>query len=130
MGEKKLSEQDSKMILIVDDEVLITEAYAAYLKSSNYRAVIMNSAQDAWQALDKYKFDLIITDLVMPYLDGEEFIKVIRKNPNHERTPVIIASGHSNAVHESKSNRDPILFLLKKPFNKGEFLKKIDDILK
>ena len=130
MGILKLKENDAKQILIIDDEKAVTDTYEEFLVDSSYSIQITNSPQNAWQKLEKQSFDLIITDLHMPHLGGEELLKIIRKNEKHRGVPVIIASGNCNKLHESQAKRDPSLHLIKKPFQKEEFLKKIVSILK
>jgi len=65
-------------VMIVDDEENIREVLSNYLESMNYS---VESAEDGQDALDKFKkgdFDLIISDLLMPNIDGLELLKRIR----------------------------------------------------
>jgi len=129
MGTLKINSDAKPHILLIDDEEEITRAYKAYLENSNCDVFVTNSAQEAWQSLDQNKFDLIVTDLHMPHLNGEEFIKIVRKNIDHKYIPIIIASGCINAIHDSQAERDSRLFVIKKPFGKDDFLKVIEEAL-
>jgi two-component system response regulator PilR (NtrC family) len=65
-------------VLVVDDEENIREVLSNYLESMNYE---VQTAEDGQDALDKYRkgdFDLIISDLLMPNIDGLELLKRIR----------------------------------------------------
>jgi len=65
-------------VLVVDDEENIREVLSNYLESMNYE---VHTAEDGQDALDKYRkgdFDLIISDLLMPNIDGLELLKRIR----------------------------------------------------
>ena len=126
----KLKHLEAQHILIIDDEVEITKAYTSYLDDPAYSVYATNSAQEAWQELDRNTFDLIITDLNMPHLNGEEFIKVVRKNQKNSSVPIVIASGCTNKIHDSQVQRDSQLFIIKKPFSKKEFLNIIEEALK
>lgn len=130
MGLKKLNENEAPRILFVDDEREILEAYEEFLDGLGYEITFTNSSQEAWQLLEKNKFDLIVTDLSMPLLNGEELIQIIRKNAFNKSSPIIIASGNSNKIHESQASRDPNLFLLKKPFKKDDLLENIQSFFK
>ncbi len=129
MGTLKISSDAKPHILLIDDEKEITNVYKDYLENSDFEVCITNSAQEAWQYLDKNKFDLIVTDIHMPPLNGDEFIKIVRKNIDHKFIPIIIASGCLNAIHESQAQRDENLFVIKKPIGRKDFLKIIKDAL-
>ncbi len=66
-------------VMVVDDEENIREVLSNYLQSMNYE---VETAEDGQDALDKFKkgdFDLIISDLLMPNIDGLELLKRIRE---------------------------------------------------
>ena len=129
MGVKNLDPIEAPRILIIDDDQDILDGYNSYLKGSNYQLTFTKSAQEAWQILEKEKFELVITDLHMPFLNGEELIGIIRKNVIHKKVPMLIASGCTNKIHESQADRDSSLHLIKKPFCSKEFLEKIKSIV-
>ena len=64
----------------------------------------------------------------MPHLDGDELLKILRKDHRYAETPVIFATGNANDVHRSKVSRTSNLYLLEKPFSKSEMLKLIEFI--
>jgi len=64
----------SKSILIVDDEELVREAYKAFLELENYFVHVAESVSRAWEILNSYAIDLVITDLKMPQEDGLDLI--------------------------------------------------------
>ena len=130
MGLLKNKEIEAPRILIIDDDSNILEIYRGFLGQETFKVTFLTSPQDAWKALETQSFDLIITDLQMPFLDGEELIEIIRKKNEFNKTPIIIASGASNKIHESQAERDPYLFLIKKPFGKDQFLKEIKKVIK
>lgn len=69
-------------VMVVDDEENIREVLSNYLQSMNYE---VEAAEDGQEALSKYKkgnFDLIISDLLMPNIDGLELLKRIREVDN------------------------------------------------
>jgi two-component system response regulator PilR (NtrC family) len=65
-------------VLIVDDEENIREVLSSYLESMNYDVVVAEDGQDALSKYRKGEFDLIISDLLMPNIDGLELLKRIR----------------------------------------------------
>ena len=65
-------------VLVVDDEENIREVLSSYLESMNYGVVVAEDGQDALSKYRKGEFDLIISDLLMPNIDGLELLKRIR----------------------------------------------------
>jgi two-component system, cell cycle sensor histidine kinase and response regulator CckA len=83
------------MILLVEDEAISRYAFAQILRSKGHEVVEAANGVEALTLLDKYTFNLIITDLVMPGLDGFALVAQIRqKLPN---VPIVLISGYTAA---------------------------------
>lgn len=80
-------------ILVVDDEKIIQKAIKAAYKSENMEVAIASGGFEALSLIKKYKYDLILLDILMPDLDGFEVIRSIRNLQIH--TPIILLSGKS-----------------------------------
>ena len=76
-----------KKILIIDDEPKIVEAVAAYLENSGYETFSAFDGEKALDFINKIKPDLVILDLMLPKISGEEICKTIRKT---SRIPIIM----------------------------------------
>lgn len=78
-------------ILVAEDEPLMLMAVEAKLKGLGFEVVVVSDGQQALNALETFSPDLIITDILMPYLSGLELIGIIKsKNPS---LPIIVLSG-------------------------------------
>ena len=77
----------SKKILVVDDEVKIVEVVKSYLMNSGYSVSEAYNGTDALKLFDKVNPSLVILDLMLPDISGEEICKTIRKN---SRVPIIM----------------------------------------
>ena len=95
---------DTRRILLVEDEKAIRDAVAAYLQRENYQVVAVADGQEALEEFSRHHFDLVILDLMLPRVPGERVCRVIRDNSD---TPIImltakvkwrIASSVSNLV--------------------------------
>ncbi len=64
----------AKRILLVDDEVEITEINKRYLIQAGYEVNVAHDGQEALEIFQKYSIDLIITDIMMPNMDGYDLI--------------------------------------------------------
>lgn len=107
-------------ILIAEDEVLMLKALEFKLKKDGYQIDI---ASDGRQAMEKAKsntYDLILTDIMMPFVGGMEILSYIKTDPIKKSTPVLLISavGLENVVLEGFSlGADDFIY---KPFNLNE----------
>ena len=81
-----------RRILIVDDERLAAEALAEYLESKGYRTATCANGLEALDFLSREHCDVVITDVRMPVMGGDELIRRIR--PSWPTLPIIVVTGH------------------------------------
>ncbi|MFA6599683.1 MAG: response regulator [Candidatus Omnitrophota bacterium] len=79
-------------IMIVDDDEDLQVLYSLYLKGESYEIVQALNGQEALDLLEKERPDLIVLDMIMPVMDGEEFFIKLRAEKKMSSIPVIIAS--------------------------------------
>lgn len=84
-----------KKILLIDDEQTILDTYSALLEEKGYLVVTANCGENGLEECFAQPFDLVITDLTMPGIDGFALIQEIKEN--FPETPVIVFSGHGAA---------------------------------
>ncbi len=77
-------------ILVTDDCVSITHLMTIALADDNHEVTVANDGTEGLAWASKKKFDLIISDLNMPKMNGFEMVKQIRLLPNYENVPIII----------------------------------------
>lgn len=78
-------------ILVVDDDPDVAEAIQAILERSGFQVVVANGAEAGLEALRAREFDVVVTDLIMPKVNGLELIRKLRVQ--HSRVRVIAISG-------------------------------------
>lgn len=101
-------------VCIVDDEQELADTYSDYLKNS-YEVRTFSSAQAALAEFEKdYDPDLVLTDLKMPGMDGDQFIDALHGKNIHK--PVIIMSGHAGKAQALKAFDQQVSGFLEKPF--------------
>ena len=79
-----------KTILVVEDEESIRSFVRAYLESEGFKVLEAGNGKQGLTVLGEQKPDLIITDIMMPVMDGIEFFKEIRRVPETKEIPVIM----------------------------------------
>lgn len=107
---------DPKHILVVDDDPHILALIRTILTQGNYR---VTTAGDGQQALDRLRgshFDAVITDALMPGLDGPTLTEKIKADPNLKDLPVIMITASSRPGMVQKSFASGCILFLPKPF--------------
>ena len=92
-----------RTILIADDKWENRSVIVNLLEPVGFTVVEASHAQEGWEQLKVHKLDLIITDLVMPVMDGFEFIKSLRYTSQFKKIPIIASSASVFAADECKS---------------------------
>ncbi|WP_201207340.1 response regulator [Pseudomonas sp. S37] len=112
-------------ILIVDDEYLIADILAMALEDEGYLVEKASDGEKALEALKEKRVQLVITDYMMPKLNGQELALAMRKDQALEDLPVILMSG------AQASQGCPALFaaIFNKPFNMDEMIAKVRQLL-
>lgn len=85
-----------KPILVVDDSLEVRELERKLLNFRGYEVVTAADGIEAWYAVLTGSFELVLTDVDMPLLDGIQLTRRIRKDPRFERMPVLIACDGDN----------------------------------
>lgn len=116
----------AKKILVVDDEVEVVEIIKKKLKGLGYEIFVAFNGEDALDVLDQEPLDLILTDLVMPGIDGDMLIKILKKSKVLEHIPVIVISAYANKENTAR-NLGADDFLIK-PFDFQTMLETIERI--
>lgn len=81
-----------KRILVVDDSITVREVERKLLETSGYEVEVAVDGMDGWNALRESEYELVITDIDMPRMDGIELVKMIRQDPKYQNLPVMIVS--------------------------------------
>ncbi len=95
-GSKSAMDVQKKRILVVDDSITVRQLECDILKSVGYFVEEAIDGQKALDALRGLPFDLIVTDINMPVMDGIELIKAVRADPTFRLLPIIVVSYNGN----------------------------------
>ncbi len=88
--------------LVVDDSKIVRDLHAFYLQCGGFEVDAAENGSEAMEKLLTQRFDLIVTDINMPQMDGYEFTRRVRATEGYEKIPVIIVSTESEAQDKTK----------------------------
>jgi len=80
-----------KKVLIIDDDPIILDAYSIILNSMGHKVAVARDGQEGLEQAKKFKPDLILLDILMPIVDGVEFLKQFKPKA-HPETKVLVLS--------------------------------------
>lgn len=118
-----------KKILVVDDEPDIVSMLKMRLEASGYEVI---TAVDGSSGYDKAKSDLpdlIILDLMLPGIDGYQVCRLLKFDEKYRRIPIIMLTAKSQKEDKEWGEKVGADFYLTKPFEAGEVLGKIKELL-
>lgn len=118
-----------KNILIVDDDLIISKLLT-FILAQDYQVTAKSNGIEAFRWLEEGNFpDLIISDMMMPYLDGSSFVKNLKNSGFYRDTPVIVLSGMENLGELVAAMPFKVDAYFTKPFNPGDLKSQISKIL-
>jgi CheY-like chemotaxis protein len=100
-------------VLIVEDERCLQEAIAALLVAEGYDVALASNGREALERLSDFKADVVLTDVMMPVMDGRQLLLEIRANGTFHDLPVILMTAAPDVLRAGV--REPVP-LLRKPF--------------
>ncbi len=118
-----------KTALIVDDSISIRQMVSFTLREGGFAVVEANNGQEGLERLDQGKFDVIITDLNMPIMDGITFIRQLRTRPASKYTPVLMLTTESQDTRKQEGRAAGATGWIVKPFNPEKLLNVIAKVL-
>ncbi|KOR35416.1 MULTISPECIES: response regulator transcription factor [Planktothricoides] len=110
----------SLIILVVDDDPAICLSISDYLHGSGYAVIRAENGRDALILVEKYRPHLLITDIIMPGMDGYELIKKIREQPFFRLLPVILLTSKTKTEERILGYQVGCDVYLPKPFELPE----------
>jgi len=120
----------SKTVLIVDDEPLVRQTMELELKRAGYEVMIAADGKEALLAIQKKVPDLIISDIMMPTLDGYAFCRKVKDNPRTRTVPFLFLSAKSSREDRIKGYLLGAHRYITKPTSKQDLLRAVDVRLK
>lgn len=118
-----MAENRAAVVLVVDDDELVRKTLSVLIFSLGYRYHIASDGLEAAEVLKTTNVDLVLSDIIMPKMDGLELLSYI--NNNHPDTGVIIATGYSEQASYAEVIKAGAIDFIKKPIDQAELEAKL-----
>ena len=114
-------------IIVVDDDVIMLQAIKNMLAKNGYQVFATTDAQDALDTIREEPFDLVISDMMMPYISGIELLGAIKKS--NATVPIVIISALDQQEVILTAFQEGAADFVKKPINLNELLLRVKRVL-
>ncbi|MDB6087848.1 MAG: chemotaxis protein CheA [Gammaproteobacteria bacterium] len=119
-----------KRVLVVEDSFTVRELERKLLANSGYEVEVAVDGMDGWNAARAGHFDLVITDIDMPRMDGIELVTLIKKDPHVKSTPVMIVTYKDRAEDRQRGlEAGADYYLAKGSFHDDALLQAVADLI-
>lgn len=118
---------ERRSILVVDDELLIRDLLYDYFQDLSWDIAVVGSGKAALEKMQEREFDVLLTDLKMPEMDGSTLIDRVRESKPD--MPVIVVTGYPSVDTAVRSLRQRVDDYLTKPFNVTKLFKSVEHAL-
>ena len=117
-------------ILLVDDDPLVVESLLSAMESKGHAVVTASNGIKALKKFDQSAFDLVVTDIIMPEMDGIETILEMRRKRSNAKIVAISGGGRiGNVDYLEMAKKLGAIAVIKKPFRFAEFFTVLNDCL-
>jgi DNA-binding NarL/FixJ family response regulator len=116
-------------LLLVDDEPGLREAVKDYLQESGFTVQVASNAHDGWELVQQNTPDLVISDIMMPQVDGYQFLKQLREDPRFKTLPVVFLTAKGMTTDRIQGYQAGVDAYLPKPFDPDELVAIVENIL-
>lgn len=128
-SDKKLS-RPKPHILVVDDSITTRTLEKNILENKNYQVTVAVNGQEAWEILQKQKFSLLITDVMMPVMDGFTLTENVKKSKTLKNLPVIIVTSLGNDAEKKRGIEvGADAYIIKNEFESGALLEVVSQLV-
>jgi DNA-binding NarL/FixJ family response regulator len=120
----------SAQLLLVDDEPGVRVSVKEYLQEvGGFDVQVASNADEAWQMLQRKTPDLVISDVMMPKVDGYQFLKQLRDDPRFKTLPVVFLTARGMTSDRIQGYHAGVDAYLPKPFDPDELVAIVENLL-
>ena len=118
-----------KTILVVDDYASVRFFHESLLKQAGFTTLAANNGTEALDLLGKNSVDLVLLDLLMPKMNGAEFIHCVRRLPRYAELPIFVVTSEPDGEQARALQGDPAIVVLSKPLPPTRMIEEVHRVL-
>ncbi len=119
-----------KRILVVDDSYSTRDIERSILELENFNVVTANDGIDGLEKLAEHHFDLIITDIKMPRMDGLTFVENLRQIDEYKQIPVIVVTSVKEPdIKQKFASKGADSYIYKSDFDRGNLVLEVKRLI-
>jgi CheY-like chemotaxis protein len=124
------ADEDKRLVMVVEDDLVIRELMAEMLKSAGWRVFKAENGQVALEHVEDKLPALILLDLLMPVMDGYEFVEKLRENPAWRNIPVVVlTSTHLTAEDHERLDGYVEKIVQKEAYSRHQLLVQLHEMI-
>ena len=127
-GPRGLSDVRKGRVLLVDDSISVRKFVGHMLERAGFDVTTATDGADALTRLGECRFDVMVTDLEMPRLNGYELLEDVRRRAATRDLPVVILTTRSGAKHQSLARRLGVSHYVTKPITEDVFVRLVESL--
>jgi two-component system, OmpR family, response regulator len=120
--------EHQRTILIMDDDLAMQTVLEIALREAGYQVVLASDGQEGIEKLATLKPDLVVSDIMMPQMDGVEMFQRIKEQLQDDGIPIFIMTALNRKPWFADLEADGAV-IIQKPFDIGQFLRLVGDML-
>jgi len=122
---------DKIKVLLVEDDPFIRDIYQVKFSQEGFEVIVVDNGIKALKKLEQIIPNIILLDIIMPYMDGLETLKNIKSNEDWKKIPIIMLTNISEKEKISESEKYGVSnYLIKSHFTPSEVVDKVKNLLK
>jgi len=124
-----MAHTERKKILVIDDSETNLLLLKAILEDAGYDVELLSDSRRAVTYIDQHKPDLVLLDLLMPGMDGFEFMHVVNQDITKTGLPIVVVTAYDSIDNKQKAKELGAADVINKPIDISSFLAKIEQIV-
>ena len=115
-------------ILVVEDTPSTRDLICNYLRKSGYQVVEANNGKDALTKALNQKPDIVVTDVIMPEMNGFELCRSLKKNPDTQNLPIVLCTSKNQNIDRMWGMKQGANIYLTKPFTEEQIIQAVKSV--
>ncbi|MGK7876647.1 MAG: PleD family two-component system response regulator [Xenococcaceae cyanobacterium] len=116
-------------VLVVEDVPSEQELISSYLREGGYNVINANDGKEALNKTIEEKPDVVVTDVVMPGMNGFELCRSLKKNPATQNLPVVVCTSKNQDLDRLWGMKQGVDVYLTKPFTQEEIIRAVKSVV-